>query len=88
MPRKPIRSNGSSITRPLPLPFQLWARPQFLQAQMSRPPIALAALERPGLLGAGVALLADLHAVGHLEIIVKPSFRRLGVACHPWSGSR
>jgi hypothetical protein len=39
MPRKPIRSNGSSITRPLPLPFQLWARPQFMQAQMSRPPM-------------------------------------------------
>ena len=82
MPRKPIRSNGSSITRPLPLPFQLWARPQFMQAQMSRPPMP-SALERPGLLGVGVALLADLHAVGHLEIIVKPSFRRLGVACRP-----
>src|SRR5207248_2349050 len=34
----PIRSNGSSTTRFSPLPFQLRARPQCMQAQMSRPP--------------------------------------------------
>src|SRR5207237_5152832 len=39
IPRKAIRSKGSSITREGPLPFHDRARPQFMQAQMSRPPI-------------------------------------------------